>query len=119
VTVEDAGALLAKDVLAYDDLRTGRLVMPFDLTLPSGCCCCFVLREEKPTVCECAGLPHVAQGRGGRPRLEQVRDALSRFSARGFGQGRGRLPMSALKEPKCGTKEDAFDNYLKLLGYPV
>src|SRR6516162_866263 len=32
-TVEGAGVLLAPDALAYDDLRTGRLVMPFDLTL--------------------------------------------------------------------------------------
>ena len=31
-TVEGAGVLLAHDVLAYHDLRTGRLVMPFDLT---------------------------------------------------------------------------------------
>src|SRR5271168_1232603 len=39
-TVEGAGVLLAHDALAYDDLRTGRLVAPFDLTLP-----------------QCAGLP--------------------------------------------------------------
>ena len=31
-----AGVLLAFDALAYDDLRTGRLVMPFALTLRSG-----------------------------------------------------------------------------------
>jgi LysR family glycine cleavage system transcriptional activator len=41
-TVEGAGVLLAPDALAYDDLRTGRLVMPFDLTLPSGRCYAFV-----------------------------------------------------------------------------
>jgi LysR family glycine cleavage system transcriptional activator len=35
-TVEGAGVLLAHDVLAYDDLRTGRLVIPFALTLRSG-----------------------------------------------------------------------------------
>ena len=41
-TVEGSGVLLALDVLAYDDLRTGRLVMPFDLTLRSGRCYSFV-----------------------------------------------------------------------------
>jgi LysR family glycine cleavage system transcriptional activator len=35
-TVEGAGVLLAHDLLAYDEVRTGRLVIPFDLTLPSG-----------------------------------------------------------------------------------
>lgn len=33
---EGAGVLLAHDILAYDDLRTGRLVIPVKLTLPSG-----------------------------------------------------------------------------------
>jgi LysR family glycine cleavage system transcriptional activator len=33
---EGAGVLLAHDLLAYDDLRTGRLVIPVPLTLPSG-----------------------------------------------------------------------------------
>jgi LysR family glycine cleavage system transcriptional activator len=32
-TVEGAGVLLAHDVLAYDELRTGRLIAPFTLTL--------------------------------------------------------------------------------------
>jgi LysR family transcriptional regulator, glycine cleavage system transcriptional activator len=35
-TVEGAGVLLAHDVLAYDELRTGRLAIPFELTLRSG-----------------------------------------------------------------------------------
>jgi LysR family glycine cleavage system transcriptional activator len=35
-TGEGAGVLLAHDLLAYDDLRTGRLVIPIALTLPSG-----------------------------------------------------------------------------------
>ena len=35
-TAEGAGVLLAYDLLAYDDLRTGRLVIPFDLSLCSG-----------------------------------------------------------------------------------
>ena len=34
------------DVLAYDELRTGRLIMPFDLTLPSGRCYCFVCEKK-------------------------------------------------------------------------
>ena len=46
-TVEGAGVLLAHDVLAYDDLRTGRLVMPFDLTLPSGRCYSFVCAKKR------------------------------------------------------------------------
>jgi LysR family transcriptional regulator, glycine cleavage system transcriptional activator len=35
-TIEGAGVLLAHDLLAYDEVRTGRLVAPFELTLPSG-----------------------------------------------------------------------------------
>jgi LysR family glycine cleavage system transcriptional activator len=46
-TVEGAGMLLAHDALAYDDLRTGRLVAPFDLTLPSGRCYCFVCARKR------------------------------------------------------------------------
>ena len=46
-TVEGAGMLLAHDVLAYDDLRTGRLIMPFDLTLPSGRCYSFVCPKNR------------------------------------------------------------------------
>jgi LysR family glycine cleavage system transcriptional activator len=33
---EGAGVLLTHDLLAYDDLRTGRLVIPVPLALPSG-----------------------------------------------------------------------------------
>ncbi len=39
--------LLAHDVLAHDDLRTGRLVMPFDLTLSSDRCYCFVCAKKR------------------------------------------------------------------------
>ena len=46
-TVEGAGVLLALDALAYDDLRTGRLVMPFALTLPSWRCYAFVCPQER------------------------------------------------------------------------
>jgi LysR family glycine cleavage system transcriptional activator len=46
-TVEGAGVLLAPDALAYDDLRIGRLVMPFDLTLPSGRCYAFVCPKKQ------------------------------------------------------------------------
>jgi LysR family transcriptional regulator, glycine cleavage system transcriptional activator len=46
-TVEGAGMLLAHDALAYDDLRTGRLVAPFDLTLPSGRRYCFVCARKR------------------------------------------------------------------------
>ncbi len=34
--IEGAGVLLAYDILAHDDLRTGRLVQPFELTIPVG-----------------------------------------------------------------------------------
>jgi LysR family glycine cleavage system transcriptional activator len=46
-TVEGAGVLLALDALAYDDLRTGRLVRPFNLTLPSGRCYAFVCPKKR------------------------------------------------------------------------
>jgi LysR family transcriptional regulator, glycine cleavage system transcriptional activator len=46
-TVQGAGVLLAHDALAYDDLRTRRLVAPFDLTLPSGRCYCFVCPKKR------------------------------------------------------------------------
>ena len=46
-TVEGAGVLLTHDVLAYDDLRTGRLVMPFDRALPSGRCYAFVCPKRQ------------------------------------------------------------------------
>ena len=49
-TVQSAGVLLAPDALAYDDLRTGRLVMPFDLTLPSGRCYAFVCRRSSESL---------------------------------------------------------------------
>lgn len=46
-TAEGAGALLTFDALAYDDLRSGRLVMPFDLALPSGRCYAFVCPRKR------------------------------------------------------------------------
>jgi len=46
-TAEGAGVLLAFDALAYDDLRSGRLVMPFALTLPSGRCYAFVCPKKR------------------------------------------------------------------------
>jgi LysR family glycine cleavage system transcriptional activator len=52
-TVEGAGVLLASDVLAYDELRTGRLVMPFDLKMPSGRAYCVVYPkrlQDRPAV---------------------------------------------------------------------
>jgi LysR family glycine cleavage system transcriptional activator len=50
---EGAGVLLAHDVLAYDELRTGRLVMPFELALRSGRAYYFVCakrRQDRPNV---------------------------------------------------------------------
>jgi LysR family glycine cleavage system transcriptional activator len=52
-TVEGAGVLLAHDVLAYDELRTGRLTAPFALTLPTGRAYHFVCakrRQDHPNV---------------------------------------------------------------------
>jgi len=52
-TVEGAGVLLASDVLAYDELRTGRLVMPFDLKMSSGRIYCVVYPrrlQDRPAV---------------------------------------------------------------------
>jgi LysR family glycine cleavage system transcriptional activator len=52
-TAEGAGVLLAHDVLAYDDLRTGRLVAPFPITLPSGRAyylVCAKKRQDRPHV---------------------------------------------------------------------
>jgi LysR family transcriptional regulator, glycine cleavage system transcriptional activator len=50
---EGAGVLLAHDVLAYDDLRTGRLVIPVEFVLRSGRAYYFVCpksRREHPHV---------------------------------------------------------------------
>jgi LysR family glycine cleavage system transcriptional activator len=52
-TVEGAGVLLAHDLLAYDDLRTGRLVAPFERTLRTGRGYHFVCekrRQDHPNV---------------------------------------------------------------------
>jgi LysR family transcriptional regulator, glycine cleavage system transcriptional activator len=52
-TVEGAGVLLAHDLLAYDELRTGRLVAPFELTLRTGRGYYFVCpskRQHRPQV---------------------------------------------------------------------
>jgi LysR family transcriptional regulator, glycine cleavage system transcriptional activator len=46
-TVEGAGVLLALDALAYDDLRTGRLVAPFALSLPSRRCYAFICLKKQ------------------------------------------------------------------------
>ena len=50
---EGAGVLLAHDLLAYDDLRTGRLTIPVTLVLPSGRAyhlVCAKGRRERPQV---------------------------------------------------------------------
>lgn len=45
--LEGAGLLLTQNILAHDDLRNGRLVMPFDVALPSGRAYFFVYPEAK------------------------------------------------------------------------
>jgi LysR family glycine cleavage system transcriptional activator len=50
---EGAGVLLARDVLAYDDLRIGRLVIPIEFAMRSGRAYYFICpksREEHPYV---------------------------------------------------------------------
>ena len=52
-TAEGAGVLLAHDLLAYDEVGTGRLVTPFPLGLPSGRAYYFVCpqkRQNRPHV---------------------------------------------------------------------
>jgi LysR family glycine cleavage system transcriptional activator len=46
-TVEGAGVLLAQDLLAYDELRTGRLVAPFERTLSTGRAYYFVCAQRR------------------------------------------------------------------------
>jgi LysR family glycine cleavage system transcriptional activator len=46
-TGEGAGVLLAHDVLAYDDLRTGRLVIPVEFALRSGRAYHFVCAKSR------------------------------------------------------------------------
>jgi LysR family transcriptional regulator, glycine cleavage system transcriptional activator len=55
---EGAGVLLAHDLLAYDDLRSGRLVKLFDTKLPSGRSYYFVTRRSRNP------LPHIEAFRG-------------------------------------------------------
>ena len=75
-TAEGAGILLAHDVLAYDDLRTGRLVAPFQITLPSG--------RGYYLVC--------AKSRQGRPHVQAFRNWIKReFGAVDWEKYRHRL----------------------------
>jgi LysR family glycine cleavage system transcriptional activator len=60
-TVEGAGVLLAHKLLAHDDLKTGRLVAPFDLELPTGRGFYFVCPK----------------GTEGRPKVRAFHDWLS------------------------------------------
>jgi LysR family transcriptional regulator, glycine cleavage system transcriptional activator len=84
-TVEGAGVLLAHDVLAYDDLRTGRLVIPFALTLRTGRAYHFVCPKQgrdRPVVQafrawlkeEVAALDWTKWRRGLAPRLKRTRE---------------------------------------------
>lgn len=59
---EGAGVLLSHDLLAYDDLRSGRLVKLFNVTLPSGRGYYFVTRKT----------------RNPRPHVEAFRDWVKR-----------------------------------------
>jgi LysR family glycine cleavage system transcriptional activator len=99
-TVEGAGVLLAHNVLAFDDLRTGRLIAPFDLTIDTGRGFHFVcprgsesrpkvrafrdwLQAERDRAIECA--PALAEGL-------RVSDALQPAAAK---RGRRRVPSTA------------------------
>jgi LysR family glycine cleavage system transcriptional activator len=84
-TAEGAGVLLAFDALAYDDLRTGRLVMPFELTLPSGRCYAFVCPRKRRDSANVrafrAWLKHEAAA------IESKRVPRGRFSLLPMGEG--------------------------------
>jgi LysR family transcriptional regulator, glycine cleavage system transcriptional activator len=84
-TVEGAGVLLATDVLAYDELRTGRLVIPFALTLRTGRAYHFVCPKQdrdRPIVQafrtwlkqEVAALDWTKWRGGLAPRLKRTRE---------------------------------------------
>ena len=82
-TVEGAGVLLALDALAYDDLRTGRLVMPFDLALPSGRCYAFVCPKTRRDSANVQAFRAWLRQEAAALDWSKLRDARSRFAARG------------------------------------
>jgi hypothetical protein len=76
--------LLGFDALAYDDLRTGRLIMPFALTLPSGRCYAFICPKKRR---------EAANVRAFRAWLREEVASLGRSARRAqpsFGPRRGR-----------------------------
>ena len=79
-TVEGAGVLLVFDALAYDDLRTGRLVRPFELALPSGRCYAFVCLKSRRESANVKAFRAWLREEIRRARLERarVRDSRSR-----------------------------------------
>ena len=67
-----AGVLLAHDVLAYDDLRTGRLVIPFRADTAHRPRLSLRLPEAGSRPPGRARVPRVGEGRGRCARLDQV-----------------------------------------------
>jgi LysR family glycine cleavage system transcriptional activator len=92
---EGAGVLLARDVLAYDDLRMGRLVIPIEFAMRSGRAYYFICpksREEHPHV------------QAFRSWIKQEVAALDWKQVKGAGGLRPRLPASrraAGSPPAC------------------
>ena len=82
---EGAGVLLARDVLAYDDLRMGRLVIPIEFAMRSGRAYYFICpksREEHPHV------------QAFRSWIKQEVAALDWKQVKGAGGLRPRVPAS-------------------------
>ena len=69
---EGAGVLLAHDVLAYDDLRTGRLVMAVEFAVQLGPRLSLCLSEEPEGAPACAGFSNLDQTGDGCARLESA-----------------------------------------------
>ncbi len=82
---EGGGVLLAHDLLAYDDLRTGRLIIPVALPIASGRGYCVVCPKHRSMV---------PQVRAFRDWIKQEVAALDWASIRGKA-----MPASAGKSP--------------------
>jgi len=82
---EGAGVLLARDVLAYDDLRMGRLVIPIEFAMRSGRAYYFICPKSREKH------PHV---QAFRSWIKQEVAALDWKQVKGAGGLRRRLPAS-------------------------
>jgi hypothetical protein len=96
-TVEGTGLLLAHDALAYDDLRSGRLVTPFALTLPSGRCYAFVCPKKRREAANVRASTH-----GSGKRSPRSTEASARRGQPVFGPaGSSTRPATSLDAAQC------------------